>query len=216
MAVNQNRNVSVMLLDVRLSYAYLASPYVGKPEAGKTPKATFTTHGLYKPGSPNHVLMSDALRKVAAMGWGAQADSTLIQLKGQDRLCQHDGNITKGGVEPYKDMLFVSASNERRPRILVTRNGQNVEIGPDDPMFPYSGCWANLLLDLWPQSPDGKPSQWGKRVNATLTGVQFLRHDEAFGGGGRIANTEEFPTVETAGADAAPPGAMNGGAPSLI
>jgi hypothetical protein len=216
MAINQNRNVPVTLLDVMLSYAYLASPYVGKPEPGKTPKAVFTTHGLYAPGSPNHVLMSNALRQCASLGWGAQGDATLVQLKGQDRLCQHDGNITKGGVEPYKDMLFVSASNDHRPRIVVTRNGVNVEIGVDDPMFPYSGCRANLILDLWPQSPDGKPSQWGKRINATLTGVQFVSHGQALSGGGRIATPDEFPTVETAGADAAPPGAAAGAGPSLI
>lgn len=206
-----NRNVTVLLPEVRLSYAYLATPYVGKPEPGKTPKASYTAHGLFKANSPAHLALKEAIRKTAALGWGAQADAVLAQLAGQDKLCLHDGNITKGGAEPYKDMLFVSASNERRPRILVTRNGVNVELAVDDPMFPYSGCWANLLLDIWPQSPDGKPNQYGKRINATLTGVQFLRHDEAFGGGGRIASPEEFPTVETAGADAAPPAAAAGG-----
>lgn len=211
MNATANRNVSVLLTEVRLSYAYLASPYVGKGEGGKPGKASYTAHGIFKPESAAHKALRDAIMKVAALGWGAQAESTILQLKGQDKLCLHDGNITKGGQGPYKDMLFVSASNERKPRILVTRNGVNVEIGPDDPMFPYSGCWANLLLDIWPQSPDGKPSQWGKRINATLTGVQFLRHDEAFSGGGRIASPEEFPTVETAGADAAPPAAGAGG-----
>lgn len=213
--IQNSRNVSVLLTDVLLSYAYLAQPYVGRPEPGKTPKATYTTHSLFKPGTPNHNTMREAIRKVAAAGWGAQADAVLQQLSGQDRLCMHDGNVTKGGVEPYKDMLFVSASNERRPRILVTRNGVNVEIGPEDPLFPYSGCYANVMLDLWPQGPDGKPSQFGKRINATLVGVQFVRHGTPLSGGGRLASPEEFPTVETAGADAAPPAAAAGGA-SLI
>ncbi len=208
-----NRNVTVLIEDVLLSYAYLAQPYVGKPEPGKAPKASYTTHGIYKPGSKQHEAVSKAMRDVAVMGWGAEAEGTLIQLKGQDRLCQHEGNISKGGVEPYKDMLYISASNERRPRILVTRNGVNVEIGPDDPCFPYSGCYANILVDLWPQGPNGKPSQWGKRINATLTGVQFLRHGEALSGGGRVAKAEEFPQMETAGADAPAPSA---GGNSLI
>ncbi len=209
MSLNANMNVSVMLLDVQLSYAYLATGYQGKNDDG-TPKITFPAHALYAPGSPNHILMSEAMRKVAAMGWGAQADAVLAQLKAQDRLCQHDGNISKGGVDPYKDMLYVSASNERRPKILVTRNGVNVEIGLDDPCFPYSGCRANVGIDLWPQSPDKKPSKFGKRINATLTGVQFLQHGEKFGGGGRIAKPEEFPAMETAGADAAAPGVASG------
>ena len=211
--MNQNRNVTVLLPEVRLSYAYLAKPYVGKGDNGNA-KASYTSHGLFKPGSPAHVALKDAINKCAAAGWGAQAEAVKLQLSGQDKLCIHDGNVTKGGQGAYKDMLFVSASNSRKPRILVTRGGVNVEIGDDDPMFPYSGCWANLLLDIWPQSPDGKPSQFGKRINATLTGVQFLRHDEAFSGGGRIAQPEEFPTVETAGADAPPPSAAGG--PSLV
>jgi hypothetical protein len=209
-----NRNVSVLLEDVLLSYAYLATPYGSKQDDGKV-KLTFTTHAVFKPESKAHLAMRKAIMDVAAAGWGAQAEATIIQLKGQDKLCLHDGNITKGGAEPYKDMLFVSASNERRPRILVTEQGRNVEIGADHPFFPYSGCRANVMVDIWPQSPDGKPSKWGKRINATLTGVQFLRHGEPLSGGGRIAAPEEFPTVETAGADSAPPAAA-GGAGSLI
>jgi hypothetical protein len=148
--------------------------------------------------------------EAAALGWGAQAEAVIVQLKGQDKLCIHDGNITKGGADPYKDMLFISASNERRPEILVTRNGVNVKIDASDPMYPYSGCRANLIVDLWPQSPDGKPSKWGKRINATLAGVQFLQHGVPLGGGGRVAKLEEFPTVETSGADAAAPLAASG------
>jgi len=206
----ENRNISVLLPEVRLSYAYLAQPYVGRNDDGNA-KSSYTAHALFKAGSPAHTAIRDAIRKVAAAGWGAQAEAVLQQLNGQDKLCLHDGNITKGGQGPYKDMLFVSSSNSRRPRILVTRNGQNVDIGPDDPMFPYSGCWANVMVDLWPQGADGKPSQWGKRINATVTGVQFLRHDEAFSGGGRVAAPEEFPQMETSGADAAPPSAAAGG-----
>ncbi len=213
--MNANRNVPVLLTDVLLSYAYLAQPYIGKPEPGKTPKATYTTHSLFKAGTANHNAMREGIAKVAALGWGAQAEAVKQQLAGQDRLCLHDGNITKGGADPYKDMLFVSASNERRPKILVTRNGVNVEIGPEDPLFPYSGCYANVMVDLWPQGADGKPNQYGKRINATLTGVQFLRHGTPLAGGGRVASPEEFPMVETAGADAAPPAAAAGGA-SLI
>lgn len=205
-----NRNATVLLTDVLLSYAYLAQPYGSKNDDGSV-KLTYTTHAVFAPGSPAHEAMRKAIRDVAAQGWGAQAEAVIMQLKGQDKLCIHEGNVTKGGQPPYKDMLFVSASNERKPKILVTRNGVNTEIGNEDTMFPYSGCRANVMVDIWPQSPDGKPSKWGKRINATLTGVQFLHHGEPLGGGGRVAQPEEFPTVETAGADAPAPSAAGGG-----
>lgn len=202
------KNVTVLIPDVRLSFCYAAQPYVSVDKKTGAKKSTYTTHGLYKPESPAHLAMREAIVEVAKIGWGAQWESIITQLKGQDRLCQHEGNITKGGADPYKDMLYVSCNSDRRPKVVVTRNGVNVEIGPEDPMFPYSGCWANIIADIWPQKADGG---WGLRINAGWSGVQFLRHDEPFSGSGRVAKPEEFPTVETAGADAPPPGA---GAPA--
>lgn len=209
------RNVPVLLQDVLLSYAYLASPFVGKDDNGN-PTYTYTTHALFKPGSVQHQQVKDAIAKVCVIGWGPQADVVKQQLAATDKLCIHDGNITKGGEGPYKDMLYVACNSKSKPRILVTRNGVNVEIGPGDPLFPYSGCFANVAFDAYPQSPaGGKPNKGGKRVNAGLTGVQFVRHGEPLAGGGRVAKLEEFPTVETAGADAPAPSASLG-AGSLI
>lgn len=214
MNASQNRNVTVLVPDVLLSYCYVAQPYAGKSDDGSV-KLTYTTHGIYAPESAAHKAVREGMRKAAALGWGAQAEEVLQLLAQKDKLCQHQGNVSKEGQGPYKDMLFISASNARKPRCLVTRGGVNVEIGPDDPMFPYSGCRANLMVDLWPQSPDAKPVKWGKRINATLTGIQFLQHGEPLSGGGRIATPDEFPTVETAGADAPAPSAA-GASASLI
>ncbi len=204
------RNVQVILQDVLLSYAYLASPFQGKNENGEI-TYTYTTHAIFKPGSPQHDTMKKAINEACIIGWGAQGEATKAQLAGMDKLCIHDGNVSKGGEGPYKDMLFVSMNSRTKPRIVVTRNGVNVEIGAGDPQFPYSGCRANVLFDVYPQGAAGaKPNKGGKRINAGLTGVQFLAHGEPLGGGGRVAKVEEFPTVDTGGADAPPPGAAAG------
>ncbi len=209
------RNVQVMLEDVLLSYAYLAQPFVGKNEQGET-TYTYTAHALFKPGSPQHEKVKKAVAEACIIGWGAQADTIKQQLAAQDRLCIHDGNITKGGEGAYKDMLYVSCNSKHKPKIVAWRNGANVEIGPEDPLFPYSGCQATVLFDVWPQGAAGaKPNKGGKRINAGLTGVQFLKHGTPLGGGGRVAQVEEFPQLQTDGADAAPPAAAGGGA-SLI
>jgi hypothetical protein len=209
------KNVPVVLQDVLLSYAYLAQPFVGKDEAGNT-TYTYTTHALFKPNSPQHEIMRKAIAEACIIGWGAQADTIKAQLAAQDKLVIHDGNVTKGGEGPYKDMLYVSLNSKNKPKIVCWRNGANVEIGPEDPLFPYSGCHATVLFDVYPQGAQGaKPNKGGKRINGGLTGVQFLRHDTPLGGGGRVAQVEEFPTVETAGADSAPPAAAGAGA-SLI
>ncbi len=209
------RNVPVLLEDVRLSYAYLATPFQGKNDQGEV-TYTYTTHALFKPGSRQHEIVKAAIAKACVIGWQGQADQIKAQLAATDKLCIHDGNVTKGGEGPYKDMLYVACNSRSKPRILATRNGVNVELSPGDPLFPYSGCHANVAFDVYPQGAIGaKPNKGGKRVNAGLTGVQFLRHDEPLGGGGRVAKLEEFPTVETAGADAPAPAAAGGGS-SLI
>ncbi len=206
------RNVAVLLEDVMLSYAYLAEPFVGKNERGET-TYTYTTHALFPPNSPQHLKMKDAIARAAVIGWGSQGETVKAQLAAMDKLCIHDGNVTKGGQGPYKDMLYVACNSRNKPRILATRNGVNVELSPGDPLFPYSGCKANVAFDVYPQGAQGaKPNPGGKRINAGLTGVQFVSHGTPLGGGGRVASLEEFPTVDTAGADAPAPGAAAPGA----
>ena len=54
---------------------------------------------------------------------------------------------------------------------------------------PYSGCYVNASVELWPQD-----NNYGKRVNATLMGVQFFRDGESFSGGG-VASEDDFDDV---------------------
>lgn len=203
-------NKTVLLLETRLRVCFMAQPYVSKNDQGQD-KVSYSLVALFEPNSQAHDTLRVGIREVAQAAWGAQYETVLQQLAAQDRLCLHDG-ATKATDPTYQGKLFISANSRTQPAALVTRNGQNVKIGPEDPMYPYSGCWANVQVNLWAQGPDGKPNKYGKRVNAEIVAVQFLRHDEAFGRGPTIVNPEEFPTMETNGADSAPPAAAAGGA----
>jgi hypothetical protein len=207
-----NVQKNILLTEVRLRVAFLAQPYVSKNDNGQD-KASYSVVALFEPNSQAHQVAKAGVREVAQAAWGAQYEAVLQQLAAQDRLFLHDG-ATKATDPSYAGKLFVSASSSRKPRCLVTRNGQNVEISENDPMFPYSGCWANILINPWAQGPDSKPNKFGKRVNAEILAVQFLRHDEAFGRVAAPEKMDEFPMVETAGADAPPP--AGGAAASLI
>ena len=59
---------------------------------------------------------------------------------------------------------------------------------------PYAGCYVIANVELWAQD-----NNYGKRINASLRGVQFLRDGDAFSGGG-AASEDEFDEVE--GSDA--------------
>jgi hypothetical protein len=83
-------------------------------------------------------------------------------------------------------------AEEAGPVILLDQLKQPLSVGSGK---PYAGCYVNASVEVWVQD-----NQWGKRVNCTLRGVQFLRDGDAFGGGAP-ASADEFDTV-TEGADA--------------
>jgi hypothetical protein len=203
--MSQNESQIVVVLEnVRLSYVYAFDPYVGKNDQGQETR-TYSAHAIMDPTHAGVQKVKDAQRAIAAAGWGPQADAVLQQLLAQDKLCLHAGDISKMGQEAYKGKVFVSANGKARPRIVVTRGGTNVDIEKNDPYAPYSGCWANMIIAVYGQGTNAKPNKFGKRINAQLMGLQFLRHDTAFGGGGKIATPDEFPIVAGTDADGAAP-----------
>lgn len=203
----------ITLENVRLSYFYGFQPYEGTDKAGK-PTKTYCAHAMMDLNHPGIAKVRAAQRAAAQAEYGPMFEQQLAALAQTDKLCLHNGDVTKIGNPDYVGKLYVSANNKTKPRICVTRGGQNLDIGQDDPYAPYSGCWANVIVDIWAQGIRGKSAQWGKRVNATLLGVQFVKHDTAFGGGGRVAKLDEFGLAPT-DADAALPAAAAPGAAGL-
>jgi hypothetical protein len=190
----------VILTDVRASYLYVFQPFKGKNDKGGD-TASYTGHFLFLPDSANHKKVQTAICAAATAKWGAKAPDMLKALGAQDRLCLHRGDVSKPGEDAYKGLLYVSANGKKRPTII---DGDRSPLVESDGR-PYSGCFVNAVIDVWAQD-----SSWGKRINAQLAGVQFLRHGEAFGGG-RVAAPEEFP-VNAADADSdAPAGTEDSG-----
>lgn len=87
--------------------------------------------------------------------------------------CLGDGE--EKSYEGYEGQMFVSASTVRKPEIIDRDKMELVEL--DDK--PYSGCYVNAVIGLWVQD-----NQYGKRVNANLDLIQFVKEGDRFGGGG--------------------------------
>lgn len=143
-----------------------------------------------------------AISKAAEEKWGAKAGEVLKQLQAADKLCLHDGDA-KSDYDGYAGNFFINASNKIRPLV----------IGPDRaPLVaadgkPYSGCYGNMIVEFWAQD-----NQFGKRVNASLLGVQFTKDGERLAGGG-VAAADDFEAIPQEGQQAA---AAGGGAASLF
>ena len=102
-----------------------------------------------------------------------------------------DGN-EKPDIEGYGDgVFFLKAKNSTSPEI-VDRNF--TRLTEADKKF-YAGCYVNASIELWIRD-----NKYGKRINASLRGVQFVKDGEPFSGGG-VAVDDEFEALETAGDD---------------
>ncbi len=80
-----------------------------------------------------------------------------------------------------------------KPRPTVIDRDRTALIQADG--RPYAGCYVNAVVDIWAQD-----NNFGKRINASLSGVQFLRDGDAFAGGG-VAAPDDFDDISE-GADA--------------
>jgi hypothetical protein len=169
---------TIRVENVRASYPHLLEPYAGEDEDGKKQEAAYGIVGLLP--KKTHVAVKDLCK--------ARIDEILREKKVKaipaDKKFLRDGDLA--AKAEFEGMFSISAREKRAPRLLVPSKqkvqiGSRVSIGgrerKSEEVF-YGGCWVNILIRPWWQD-----NRFGKRVNAGLVAVQFLRDDEAFGEG---------------------------------
>ena len=85
--------------------------------------------------------------------------------------------------EGWQGMFYVKASNQKRP-LVVDR--QRSPIYEEDGTL-FAGCFVNGSITLWTQD-----NTYGKRINANLRGVQYVKDGEAFAGDVKLDPETEF------------------------
>lgn len=177
----------VKLQDVRLAFAQI---WEAKPFQPGSP-AKFNASFLFDPKHPAAKLIEAAIKETAKEKWADKVDAVLAQIKGiPNKFCFRNGN-TKPDYDGFPGNLFISASNKTRPTI-IDRNRSPLTQADGR---PYSGCFVNAVLDVWAQD-----NQYGKGIQCSLLGIQFLRDGDAFSGAG-VATEDDFDDLSD-GADA--------------
>ena len=133
---------------------------------------------------PQFAEIKAAIVAAATEKWGAKHAENLKALQATDRLCLHDGD-GKSDYDGYAGNFFINASNKIRP--LVVGPNREPLVAADGK--PYSGCYVNVMLEFWAQD-----NQFGKRINASLLGVQFAKDGERLAGGG-VAAADDFEAI---------------------
>lgn len=169
-------------MKLRLDNVRLAFPVLFEPRAvNGEGKPAFSASFLLDPADPQIKVINQAIEQVAREKWGAKADAILKQMRAQDKVCLHDGDL-KANYDGFAGMLYLSARSTTRPLVI---DRDKTPLTEQDGK-PYAGCYVNASVELWAQD-----NNYGKRINASLRGVQFLRDGDAFAGGG-AASKDDF------------------------
>jgi len=119
-----------------------------------------------------------------------KAPDILKALRASGKVALRNGD-EKSHYSGFAGNLYISARNAVRPTVIdANKSPLTVADGR-----PYAGCYVNAVIDLWAQD-----NAYGKRINASLSGVQFVRDGEAFSGGG-AASVDEFESVDQLATD---------------
>jgi hypothetical protein len=176
----------VTIKDVRFNYT--GSLFTAqKPKTGEG-KEKFSVVAIFGKNHPQLAEIKAAMTAAAEGKWGAKHGEVLKQLAAGDRLCLHDGDA-KSDKPGYAGNLFINASNELRPGVFGPQ--REVLVAADGK--PYSGSYGNIIVEFWAQD-----NQFGKRVNASLLGVQHVKDGERLAGGG-VAAADDFEAIPEAG-----------------
>lgn len=169
--------MKIKLNNVRLSFAELFEAKTVNGEGKPAYSASF----LISPKDPQVALINAAIDSVAQDKYGAKAEANLKIMRTADKVCLHSGDL-KANYAGFEGMLYINARNTMPPIVIdVDRSELSSRHGK-----PYSGCYVNVSLELWPQD-----NNYGKRINATLLGVQFFKDGESFAGGS-AASIDDF------------------------
>lgn len=169
---------TILLIGGRLSYPHVATAQKNVAEDG-TETFSFNTTVLlpkttHTPAKEECVKLMNKL--MAGKKFKIPASKKFI--KNGDAL-DDDGERLMG--PECEGMWVVSAREANRPKLRSNKNdpttGKPARLTPEQAanMF-YGGCYGNVLIRPWLME-----NKYGKRLNAGLSAVQFLKDGEPFG-----------------------------------
>ncbi len=173
--------MQVQLQNVRIAFCdslhQKRSVMDGKPQHS----ATF----IMAPGDAAHTAIEKAIAEAGQAKWGAKWSKVHKELSASNKLCLKDGDL-KAGYDGFEGNFFVAASNSVSKVGVFDRDANMT----DDESLIYAGCYVNGVIDVWAMD-----NNYGKRINARLEGVQFVRDGDSFGAA-RVNTANLFKPVD--------------------
>lgn len=176
MPTDTTPDIAIIKLEgVRLSFPHLFKAHT--MEEGKEPKYSAT----FIMDKEKHAKIITQIEKTTER-LALDHFKKKVPLKG---VALRDGN-DKSDMDGYGDeIMFVTASRKSRPAVV----DRAVNPITEEDGIIYAGCYVNATIRLWVQD-----NQYGKRVNAELRAVQFVKDGESFGAA-PVKAEDEFDAV---------------------
>jgi hypothetical protein len=171
-------NTQITLINVRLSFADIF-----KAKAINDGAPRFSTNFLLDPSTKSGAKQIKNIQKVID-----HLIKTELKVKKlpADKICLKDGDDKE--YDGYAGMMFLSAANNKRPQVV--NRAQDPVAEDDVEEVPYAGCVCNGVVRLWAQN-----NKYGKRINASLEIVQFVKDGESFGAP-KVVASDALPELE--------------------
>lgn len=169
---------TILLKNLRASYPHVLMPREEANDEGKKTKK-WDLVGLMQ--KTTHRAAKDLVK--------GEIDRILAEKKAKiatDKRFLKNGD--EAGKDGYEGHYTISASETKKP-IVKDRDKRKMADDEDDRF--YGGCWVNALIRPWWQD-----NKYGRRVNAGLVAVQFLRDGEPMGEGSRISEDDVDETFD--------------------
>lgn len=176
----------VTLRNVRLSF-----PAVFKPQAYGDGNPAYGAKLIVEPNSANVEAIRKVIREAAKTQWGDKADAIVKQLTADKKSAWSEGPYrNKDGdvYDGFEGNYFLSTRSEKLRPTALDRNKQPVTEADN---VIYGGCYVDASVDIYMQDSP----KWGRRINAVLRGVRFVRDGDAFGGSS-AASADEFEDLD--------------------
>lgn len=175
--------MKLSIKNVRLAFPVLFNAKSVNGEGDPAFSASFLLDSKH----PQIAEIKKAIDEVGRAKWGQKWEAVKKQMEAADKTALHDGD-TKAEYAGFEGNFYISARNKVRPLVIDRDKSPLVESDGK----PYAGCYVNASIELWAQD-----NNYGKRINASLRGVQFLKDGDAFAGGG-TASEDDFDDIEEA------------------
>jgi hypothetical protein len=170
----------ITLPKVRLSFPKIWTAEAFKP--GDKPK--FSANFLIPNGSALEKKVKAAALEALDSKFPGKGKTIYASIANNRNKCGvQDGDTYE--YDGYAGHLVVKAANTIRPTVVGADRSPLTEADGK----VYAGCYVNAIIEFFGYD------NTGKGLSATLKGIQFAGHGDAFTGGG-VASADQFEVIE--------------------